>query len=116
MLSLEIDSRCRIAGAERMCVIEALEPMNLKVHSGGMMLVICEKRKGRCGRGRVSTRKASLVGSYGEGGRGGDAVAGRGSEMAFWAVSRDVGCKTPQDLTGNKSVRRLKSLTNVGEA
>jgi hypothetical protein len=46
-----------------MCAMEASEPMNLNVHSGGIMLVMWEKRKGRCGSGRVSTRKASLLGS-----------------------------------------------------
>lgn len=40
------------------------DPMNLKVHSGGITEVMCAKRAGRWGRGRVSTRKATLVGSY----------------------------------------------------
>ncbi len=44
------------------------EPMNLNVHSGGMMEVMCSRRAGRWGSGRVSTRNATFVGSYGEGG------------------------------------------------
>ena len=63
MLSLEMDSSCRIAGEERMWEMERSEPINLNVHSEGIMLDMWEKRKGRWGRGRVSTRKASLVGS-----------------------------------------------------
>ena len=43
-------------------------PINLNIHSGGMTDVICAKRAGRWGSGRVSTRKATLVGSYGDGG------------------------------------------------
>ena len=36
MLSLEIDSRRRIVGDDRMCLMDVLDPMNLNVHSGGM--------------------------------------------------------------------------------
>jgi hypothetical protein len=39
------------------------DPITLKTHSGGMMFVMCANSAGRCGRGRVSTRKATLVGS-----------------------------------------------------
>lgn len=63
ILSFEIASRSRMAAEERMCVMDTSEPMNLNVHSDGMMAAMWEKRKGRCGRGRVSTRKASLLGS-----------------------------------------------------
>lgn len=54
------------------------EPMNLKVHSGGIMVVMWAKRAGRWGRGRVSTRKATLVASYGDGGGGGGGQGGGG--------------------------------------
>ena len=39
--------------------------MKRNVHSGGMTEIICAKRAGSCGSGRVSTRKATLVASYG---------------------------------------------------
>lgn len=45
------------------------EPMNLNVHSGGIIVIMCVKSAGRWGRGLVSTRKASLRRSYGEEGR-----------------------------------------------
>lgn len=67
MVSLPERSRRRMGGEERMWEIEAGEPMNLKVHSGGVRAAMCVKRAGRCGRGRVSTRKASFLGSKGDG-------------------------------------------------
>lgn len=36
------------------------DPINLNNHSGGTNAVICTKSAGRCGRGRVSARKASF--------------------------------------------------------
>ena len=42
---------------------KAAVPISLNVHSGGMIAVMCAYRDGRCGRGRVSTRKATFVGS-----------------------------------------------------
>jgi hypothetical protein len=50
-------------GEARMNSMATGEPMNLNVHSGGMRLVMCAKRAGRWGRGLVSARKASFVGS-----------------------------------------------------
>ena len=47
----------------RICAINTGEPMNLNVHSGGTTLVMCVKSAGRCGSGRVSTRKANFWGS-----------------------------------------------------
>jgi len=76
------------------------EPMNLKVHSGGIMVVMWAKRAGRCGRGRVSTRKATLVASYGDGG-GGHGVVERAASLIWeeedvegvenWRVFQDLG-------------------------
>jgi hypothetical protein len=63
--------------------------MNLKVHSGGMTLVIWEKSAGRCGRGLVSARKATFVGSYGEG--GGAHLACGGSAAAVLSSWKAVG-------------------------
>jgi hypothetical protein len=70
--------------------------MNLKVHSGGMTLVMWEKSAGRCGRGLVSARKATFVGSYGEGGGahlacGGTHLACGGSVAAFLSLWKGVG-------------------------
>ena len=70
MLSFPIFSRRVIKADALICAIDSREPMNLNLHSGGMTLVMCEKSAGRCGRGRVSARKANFVGSYGEGGVG----------------------------------------------
>ena len=70
-------SRREINGEDCMKAIAVGDPMNLKVHSGGIRFVICAKSAGRCWRGRVSTRKASLVRSYR--GDGGAHSEGRGS-------------------------------------
>lgn len=69
-------SRREISGEDCMKAITVGDPMNLKVHSGGIRFVICAKSAGRCGRGRVSTRKASLVRSCGR--CGGAHSVGRG--------------------------------------
>lgn len=81
MVSFPEASRREMIGEDLMKAIEVGDPMNLKVHSGGMRLVICAKSAGRCGRGRVSTRKATLVRSYGEGG-GEHSEGGGGSAEA----------------------------------
>jgi hypothetical protein len=47
----------------RINAIDSGDPMNLKVHSGGMTPAMCVKSAGRWERGRVSTTKASFVGS-----------------------------------------------------
>ena len=78
MLSFPIFSRRVIKADARICAIDSGEPINLKVHSGGITLVMCEKSAGRCGSGLVSARKASFVGSYGEG--EGGYLAGTGRE------------------------------------
>lgn len=72
MVSLPDASRAEMTREARMCFIETLEPMNMKRHSGGTTEVMCANRAGRWGIGRVSTRKASLVGSNGEGGDEGE--------------------------------------------
>lgn len=52
-----------IRGEDRIKEKRSGVPITLKIHSGGMMVVMWAKRAGRWGRGRVSTRKATLVGS-----------------------------------------------------
>ena len=116
-MSFSVDSRRESTGLERRKLMEASEPMNLNVHwwtelgigakyvksygtgytSGGIRDVIWAKSAGRCGKGRVSTMNATLVGSYGEGGGGGGghsggggkdgqegAAAGTGIELCEW--------------------------------
>jgi hypothetical protein len=61
--SLPVFSRERIKGEERKKVVAVGEPMNLKVHSGGMMAVMWAKRAGRWGRGRVSAMNATFLAS-----------------------------------------------------
>jgi hypothetical protein len=70
MLSFPLASRRAIGWDLRIYAIDSGEPINLKVHSGGMTPAMCVKSAGRWGRGRVSTRKASFVGSQGDGGEG----------------------------------------------
>ena len=63
--------------------------MNLKVHSEGITEVMCANKAGRWGRGLVSTRKATFVGSYGDiggvglgiGGGGGHDCTGIGGQL-----------------------------------
>jgi hypothetical protein len=50
MLSFPLASRRAIGWDVRINDIDAGEPMNLKVHSGGTTLVICVKSAGRWGR------------------------------------------------------------------
>ena len=63
MLSFPLASRRVIGWDLRINDIDSGEPMNLKVHSGGVTLAMCVQSTGRWGRGRVSTRKESFVGS-----------------------------------------------------
>jgi len=50
-------------GEDRREEMAECEPMNLKVHSGGIMDIIWAYSAGRCLRGRFSTRKATFFGS-----------------------------------------------------
>ena len=51
-----------------------------------MILLMCAKRAGKWGRGLVSARKATLVGSYGEGGGGHCKGAALGKQAGIvWA-------------------------------
>lgn len=63
MLSFPAASKRVIGTDARMNFIDSGEPMNLNVHSGGMIFIICIKSAGRWGMGLVSARKASFVGS-----------------------------------------------------
>ena len=63
MLSFPLAARRAMGWVVRINAIDSGDPMNLKVHSGGMTPAMCVKSAGRWERGRVSTRKASFVGS-----------------------------------------------------
>ncbi len=66
-------------GVDRIKEANSGEAISLNFHSGGIIEVICAKRAGRCGRGLVSTRKATLVESSCEDGKG---VASLGSFLS----------------------------------
>ena len=69
------------------------EEVKVRCTSGGMRDAMCAKSAGRCGRGRVSTMNASLVGSYGEGGGGGGGHSGGGCSAGHEGVAagREIG-------------------------
>ena len=70
-------SRREMEGLARRKVMDFDEPMKRNVHSGGIREVICMRRAGRWGRGRVSTINATFWGSKGDAG-GGHCGAGGG--------------------------------------
>ncbi len=98
---------------------KAVEPISLNDHSGGMIDVICAKRDGRCGRGRVSTRKATFVGSRIEGALGGVGTSfeclgssRRGEEV--WGIDHDLE-KVQQCLSTWQMVQYLHGIIGKEE-